>query len=195
MKLLTAALVSASLLGLAACKPGDEKQAMNNAGATAEASAEDALNTARNAGDMASEATQRLKPAAISTSAVEAARWLKANGARPDVVTLPSGLQYTVNTASKNPGNSPAPGQVVKVHYEGKLIDGTVFDSSYERGRPAQFPSDRLIQGWVEALGMMSPGDEWTLYVPPALAYGSQGRPSIPANSVLIFRMELLENM
>jgi len=185
MRLLTAGLISASLIALAACGKADTENAVDAAKAKAEAMADSAK-------DAAKAQAQAMTP---SVSAVEADRWMQANGARPDVVTLPSGLQYTVNTASKTPGNSPAPGQMVKVHYEGKLIDGTVFDSSYERGEPAKFPSDRLIKGWVEALGMMSPGDEWTLYVPPNLAYGERGRPGIPPNAVLIFRMELLENL
>lgn len=185
MKILTAALVSASLIGLMACKSGETAEAPGEAVKRAAIEAEKA------AQDTAAAVQARPK----ATSAVEAERWMAANGARPDVVTLPSGLQYTVNKASANPGNSPAPGQMVKVHYEGKLIDGSVFDSSYERGRPAEFPSDRLIAGWVEALGLMSPGDEWTLYVPPQLAYGQRPPPGIPANAVLIFRMELLENL
>ncbi len=194
MRILTATLLSASLIGLMACKPGDQKEAMNAAkdtAAAAQAKAEAMGETAKAQAEQAAAAV--VKP--NSTSAVEAERWLAANGARPDVITLPSGLQYSVNTASPKPGNSPAPGQMVKVHYEGKLIDGTVFDSSYERGEPAEFPSDRLIKGWVEALGMMSPGDEWTLYIPPNLGYGPRGTRGIPGNAVLIFRMELLENL
>ena len=192
MRLLTAGLISASLIALAACGKADTENAVDAAKAKAEAMADSAKDKATETMDAAKAQAQAMTP---SVSAVEADRWMQANGARPDVVTLPSGLQYTVNTASKTPGNSPAPGQMVKVHYEGKLIDGTVFDSSYERGEPAKFPSDRLIKGWVEALGMMSPGDEWTLYVPPNLAYGERGRPGIPPNAVLIFRMELLENL
>lgn len=184
MKILTAALLSASLTGLMACSGANDSKAVDAAKDTANAAQAKAADTMNEA-----------KAMTKSTSAVEAERWLAVNAARPDVVSLPSGLQYTVNTASKTPGNSPAPGQMVKVHYEGKLIDGTVFDSSYERGEPARFPSDRLIKGWVQALGMMSPGDEWTLYLPPELAYGERGTRGIPGNSVLIFRMELIENL
>jgi len=176
MKIFTAGLIGASLIGLAACGKADTQNAVDAAKAKAEAMSNDAKDIAAESMDAAKAQAKAMTP---SNSAIEAERWLKANGARPDVVTLPSGLQYTVNTASKTPGNSPAPGQMVKVHYEGKLIDGTVFDSSYERGAPAKFPSDRLIKGWVEALGIMSPGDEWTLYVPPNLAYGERGRPGI----------------
>jgi len=192
MRIFTAALLGASLMGLTACGKADTNKAVDAAKAEAEAMANKAKDKAA---DTMNDVKEKAKEMTPSTSAIEAERWLKANGARPDVITLPSGLQYSVNTASQNPGNSPAPGQMVKVHYEGKLIDGTVFDSSYERGEPARFPSDRLIKGWVEALGMMSPGDEWTLYVPPNLAYGERGRPGIPPNAVLIFRMELLENL
>lgn len=80
------------------------------------------------------------------------------------------------------------------VHYEGRLTDGTVFDSSYERGQPATFPSDRLIPGWVEILPMMSVGDEWEIVIPSELAYGPRGAGgSIPPNSTLIFKLELLD--
>ena len=195
MRLLTAALLSASLMGLAACSKADPSEAIDAAKDAAGAAAAKAESMADGAADQAKQAAVDAREAAFKKSAIEADRWLAANGGRPDVVTLPSGLQYTVNKASDNPGNSPAPGQMVKVHYEGKLIDGTVFDSSYERGAPASFPSDRLIKGWVEALGMMSPGDEWTLYVPPNLAYGPRGTRGIPGNAVLIFRMELLEHL
>jgi FKBP-type peptidyl-prolyl cis-trans isomerase len=82
---------------------------------------------------------------------------------------------------------------MVTVHYTGKLIDGTVFDSSRERGEPAQFPVNRVIPGWTEALKMMKPGAVWVLYLPPSLAYGDKPMRTIPANSVLIFDVELLK--
>ena len=82
----------------------------------------------------------------------------------------------------------------VRVHYHGTLIDGTVFDSSVERGEPAQFPVNGVIRGWVEALQMMHVGDKWKLYIPAELAYGARSpSPAIPANSALVFEVELLE--
>jgi peptidylprolyl isomerase/FKBP-type peptidyl-prolyl cis-trans isomerase FklB len=80
----------------------------------------------------------------------------------------------------------------VKVNYEGKLINGTVFDSSFQRGEPADLPLQGLIPGWVEALQLMHPGDEWMLYVPPELGYGANSPDPIPPNSVLVFRIQLL---
>ena len=82
---------------------------------------------------------------------------------------------------------------MVKVDYEGKLVDNTVFDSSFARGAPAIFRPEEVIPGWSEALQKMRVGDEWLLYVPPELGYGEQGNPKIPANSVLIFRLKLLD--
>ena len=118
------------------------------------------------------------------------------------MITTDSGLQYTINRSGDADGVSPKSGQYVKVHYEGKFVNGTVFDSSYERGEPANFPSDGLIDGWVEALSLMKPGDEWTLYITPELGYGDKERKNpntgetvIPANAILLFRMELLENL
>ena len=110
------------------------------------------------------------------------------------VVTLPSGLQYKIVRSGPASGAKPHAGDEVKVHYEGKLLDGTVFDSSYERGVPAAMPLDALIPAWIEALQLMRPGDEWVLYVPPALGYGEEGAGGgqIPGNSVLIFRIELI---
>ena len=81
---------------------------------------------------------------------------------------------------------------IVKVHYWGKLLDGTVFDSSYDRGEPLEFPVNAVIPGWTQALKLMPVGSTWEIYIPSQLAYGSQARGSIPAYSVLIFQMELL---
>ncbi len=114
------------------------------------------------------------------------------NAKQPGVVTLPQGLQYKVVRSGPQGGMHPTPADEVKVHYEGKLLDGTVFDSSYERGVPAVFPLDGLVPAWVIALQRMKAGDEWTLYVPPALGYGAQDKGPIPGNSVMIFRIELL---
>lgn len=117
--------------------------------------------------------------------------FLAENGQREGVVTLPSGLQYEVITAAE--GDKPAATDQVTTHYRGTLIDGTQFDSSYDRGQPATFPLNGVIAGWTEALQLMSPGAKWRLFIPPELAYGERAQGPIPANSTLIFEVELLE--
>lgn len=107
------------------------------------------------------------------------------------VVTTASGLQYKVVKTGK--GKSPGDKDTVKVHYTGTLITGEKFDSSVDRGTPAEFPVNAVIPGWVEALKLMKAGDRWKLVIPPELAYGAEGRPGIPPNSVLIFDVELIE--
>jgi FKBP-type peptidyl-prolyl cis-trans isomerase FkpA/FKBP-type peptidyl-prolyl cis-trans isomerase FklB len=118
-------------------------------------------------------------------------KFLEANKNKPNVKVTASGLQYEVVTDGK--GRSPVASDVVKVHYTGTLIDGTKFDSSYDRNEPAEFPVGGVIKGWTEALQLMKPGAKWKLVIPSGLAYGPQGRPGIPANSVLAFDVELLE--
>ena len=118
--------------------------------------------------------------------------YMAQNAKAPGVVTLPSGLEYKIVRSGPADGVRPRPSDEVKVHYEGKLVSGEVFDSSYARGEPAAMPLARLIPAWVEALQLMRPGDEWTLYVPPELGYGDRQAGEIPPNSVLIFRIELL---
>jgi FKBP-type peptidyl-prolyl cis-trans isomerase len=119
--------------------------------------------------------------------------FLAENAKKPGVKTLPSGVQYEVVRSGAATGASPKASDLVKVHYEGKLVNGEVFDSSYERGAPAVMRVDRLIPAWTEALQRMRPGDEWMLYVPPEQGYGEQGAGPIPPNSVLIFRVELID--
>lgn len=117
--------------------------------------------------------------------------FLAENGKREGVITLPSGLQYEVLTAAE--GEKPTATDRVTTHYRGTLIDGTQFDSSYDRGQPATFPLNGVIAGWTEALQLMSPGAKWRLYIPPELAYGERAQGPIPANSTLIFDVELIE--
>jgi FKBP-type peptidyl-prolyl cis-trans isomerase FklB len=117
--------------------------------------------------------------------------FLADNGAREGVVTLPSGMQYEILTAAE--GMQPEATDTVTTHYHGTLIDGTVFDSSYERGEPASFPLNGVIPGWTEGLQLMAVGAKWRLYIPPGLAYGEQDRGPIPGNSTLIFDVELLD--
>ena len=120
--------------------------------------------------------------------------FLAQNAKAPGVVTLPSGLQYKIIASGPADGAHPCPADEVKVNYEGKTIDGKVFDSSFQRGVPADLPLNGLIPGWIEALQLMRPGDEWTIYLPPKLAYGDDPPPGapIPPGAVLIFRLQLL---
>jgi FKBP-type peptidyl-prolyl cis-trans isomerase FklB len=118
--------------------------------------------------------------------------FLAENKKKPGVVTLPSGLQYTI--MKKGDGPIPAAADTVRCHYHGTLIDGSVFDSSVERGQPAEFPVSGVIQGWVEALQLMPVGSKWKLFIPSNLAYGdNQMGPKIAPGSTLIFEVELLE--
>ncbi|WP_119394273.1 FKBP-type peptidyl-prolyl cis-trans isomerase [Salinibius halmophilus] len=119
--------------------------------------------------------------------------YLEENAQRDGVVTTESGLQYEVVSQSGS-GESPAATDTVRVHYTGTLTDGTVFDSSVERGTPATFPVNGVIPGWVEGLQLMEVGDKFNFTIPSELAYGEQSpSPAIPANSVLLFEVELLE--
>lgn len=118
-------------------------------------------------------------------------KWLAENKAKEGVQTTASGLQYKVIT--EGTGKTPKATDTVTVHYEGKTIDGKVFDSSYERGMPAQFPLNGMIKGWTEGLQLMKEGSKYELYIPSELAYGEAGNPAIEPNSVLIFTVELLD--
>jgi len=129
--------------------------------------------------------------AAGARSKKEGDAYLAANKGKPGVKTLPSGLQYKV--LKEGTGATPKLSDTVKAHYTGKLIDGTVFDSSVKRGQPADFPVQGVIPGWTEALQLMKVGSKWELFIPANLAYGERGRPgAIPPNSVLVFEVELL---
>jgi len=119
-------------------------------------------------------------------------KFLEENKSKEGVTTTESGLQYKVIT--KGDGVKPAATDVVKVHYTGKLIDGKVFDSSVERGTPAEFPVNRVIPGWTEALQLMTVGSKYELYIPANLAYGERGAGAdIAPNATLIFEVELLD--
>lgn len=114
------------------------------------------------------------------------------NAKRAGVVTLASGLQYEV--IAEGNGKKPLSTDSVKCHYEGTLIDGTLFDSSVKRGEPAVFGVNQVIKGWVEALQLMSEGSKWRLFIPSELAYGAQqAGEMIPPHSTLIFDVELIE--
>ena len=121
----------------------------------------------------------------------EGEAFLAGNAKKEGVVTLPSGLQYKVLAEGK--GKSPVATDNVTVHYKGMLIDGTEFDSSFKRGKPATFRADRIIAGWKEALLLMKEGAKWRLFIPAKLGYGERGAgPKIPPNATLIFEVELL---
>ncbi|UXD87877.1 FKBP-type peptidyl-prolyl cis-trans isomerase [Thalassolituus hydrocarboniclasticus] len=138
---------------------------------------------------------QTMKQEALNDAAAKAGQdFLAENAKRKDVTVTESGLQYEVMVAAADGQPVPEASDTVRVHYHGTLIDGTVFDSSVERGEPAQFPVTGVIRGWVEALQMMKVGDKWKLYIPAELAYGARSpSPRIPANSALVFEVELLD--
>ncbi len=117
--------------------------------------------------------------------------FLAENAKRPGIVALPSGLQYEILSAGT--GRKPSTTDRVQCHYHGTLIDGTVFDSSVQRGEPAVFGVNQVIPGWVEALQLMPEGSRWKLYIPSKLAYGEHQAGSIPPNSALVFEVELIK--
>ncbi len=122
----------------------------------------------------------------------EGREFLEKNSKKAGITSLPSGLQYEV--IKEGTGVKPKATDKVKVHYHGTLLNGTVFDSSVERGQPASFGVNQVIRGWVEALQLMPVGSKWKLYIPSDLAYGQQGAgSSIEPNSTLIFEVELLD--
>lgn len=130
--------------------------------------------------------------AAASGNLVEAQAFLEENGSKEGVQQTDSGLQYQILEAGD--GEQPAATDEVKVHYKGTLMDGTVFDSSYERGEPVTFPLNQVIPGWTEGLQLIKEGGKAKLWIPPDLGYGPQGRRgAIPPNALLIFEVELLE--
>ncbi len=127
-------------------------------------------------------------------AAAEGEEFLAKNAEREEVSVTASGLQYEIVTAGEEGGESPTAESTVRTHYHGTFPDGKVFDSSYERGQPAEFPVGGVIAGWTEALQMMTKGAKWRLTVPYQLAYGAQGSPGgIPPYATLVFDVELLE--
>jgi peptidylprolyl isomerase len=125
-------------------------------------------------------------------------KYMPWNSELPEVKKTGSGLEYVILTSGDPSGPSPENGEMVAVHYEGRLAEtGELFDSSFERGSPEVFPSNQLIEGWVEALAMMKPGDRWMCYIPSELGYGEMGTPGgpIPPNAPLIFEVEMMDVM
>ena len=145
--------------------------------------------------ELQARAQEKQKAALAEASAANKAEgeaYLAANAQKEGVVVTESGLQYKEITAGE--GATPTADDTVTVHYKGTLIDGTVFDSSYDRGQPASFPVSGVIAGWVEALQLMNVGDKFELAIPSALAYGPSGTgPQIGPDSTLLFEVELLD--
>lgn len=139
------------------------------------------------------QAAQQAKTAALAKQNKEAGdKFLAANKAKPGVKTTASGLQYQV--MKEGTGKKPSAESTVKVHYSGTLLDGTKFDSSYDRGEPAQFPLNGVIKGWTEGLQLMSVGSKYKFFIPSDLAYGDRPSPGpIGPNSTLVFEVELID--
>ena len=138
------------------------------------------------------QAQQDMFKAILTARKETAQKFLEENKSKEGVKTTASGLQYKVVKEGK--GDPPTLNDTVKVHYRGTLLDGTEFDSSYERDEPARFKLNQVIPGWMEGLQLMSPGSVFELYVPPELGYGDQGAPPvIQPGALLTFKVELLE--
>lgn len=139
------------------------------------------------------ERMQAARAEAARKAAEEGAAFLAENAQRDDVQVTGSGLQYQVLEAGE--GNSPSPGDRVRVHYEGSLLSGEVFDSSRERGEPAEFMLEQVVPGWQEGLQLMSRGGRYRLWIPAELGYGEQGAPGGPIgpNATLVFDVELID--
>ena len=136
-------------------------------------------------------ALKQIKEMRAQANLEQAQAFLAANAEKEGVKTLPSGLQY--RAIQPGEGNSPGADGSVVVNYRGTLIDGTQFDSSYDRGKPSTFQVKKVIKGWREALLLMKEGAKWELYIPPQLAYGKRGlRKTIPPNSTLVYEVELI---
>lgn len=142
------------------------------------------------------------QPSANAAENLKASQdFLAQNKAKAGIVTTKSGLQYQIIESGDKAGKHPTYDSIVRANYEGKLLNGEVFDSSYARGQAAEFPVSQLIPAWTEALQLMRPGDEWMIWVDPNLGYGNMGTPPgceiagmqcvIPPNSLLIFRLRL----
>lgn len=135
---------------------------------------------------------QQYMSAKTNAEKEEGIKFLETNKNRPEVITLPSGLQYEVLT--KGTGPVPKATDTVKANYIGSLIDGKEFDNSYKRGQPLEIPVSGVIQGWVEALQLMPVGSKWKLFIPSDLGYGDRGAGgAIPGGAALVFTIELLE--
>ncbi|PHR57645.1 MAG: peptidylprolyl isomerase [Robiginitomaculum sp.] len=129
----------------------------------------------------------------VADPSLDQTAWFAANGAKDGVHTTASGLQYRINKTGNKKATPPVPTQKVRVHYHGQFIDGKMFDSSYDRKKDIEFPLNGVIKGWTEGVGLMRPCDAWTFYIPSDLAYGPNGRGSIPPAAPLVFHVQLIE--
>ena len=142
-------------------------------------------------GPLLNEYMEQMQAEKAKEATKKGSAYLAKNGERKEVTVLPSGLQYEV--LSSGSGATPGLNDKVTTHYTGTLLDGTVFDSSVERGQPASFPVSGVIKGWTEALQLMKEGDKWKLYIPYDLAYGERGAGAqIGPYATLIFEIELI---
>jgi FKBP-type peptidyl-prolyl cis-trans isomerase FklB len=123
---------------------------------------------------------------------IRSSEFMKRNARQEGIITIP-GIQYRVLKSGDSTRTTPRSADTVIVHYEGKLPSGAVFDSSFERGEPATLVVRQVIPGWQVILKMMSPGDEWEVFIPSELAYGAKGTGPIPPDSALVFRIQLIE--
>lgn len=139
------------------------------------------------------EAVNKEKAEKAKVEQEKGAAYLAATAQKEGVMKTESGILYEVLNPGNDGGAKPTAESTVKVHYTGTLIDGTKFDSSVDRGEPAEFPLNGVIKGWTEGLQLMPLGSKYRFHIPSGLAYGENGRPSIPPNSVLVFEVELLE--
>ena len=128
---------------------------------------------------------------AAAPATLSGADFLARNASVPGVVTTASGLQYSIVKSGPASGPHPGPADIVSFDYEGKLLNGETFDSSYTEGKPLEGQVNKFVPGFSEALQLMRPGDEWIVWIPPALGYGSKQVGPIPPNSVLRFKLEL----
>ena len=149
------------------------------------------LISADSANHLLSDYSQAIQRDKADKNLQECNNFFEENGKRKGIVSLPSGLQYEVIKTGEGP--KPLLTDKITAHYRGTFLDGKVFDSSIERGQPATFPVNGVIQGWIEALQLMNTGSEWKIYVPYNLAYGEKGAPpNIPPYATLVFEINLL---
>ncbi|GGX62362.1 FKBP-type peptidyl-prolyl cis-trans isomerase [Saccharospirillum salsuginis] len=178
--------VDALVAGLRAAMAGEESELSNDR-------INAAIQTLQQQQQQAQAEQQAQQQAKAEETKAAGQEFLAENSERDEVSVTDSGLQYEVLSETDS-GASPTAQDTVRVHYHGTLIDGTVFDSSVDRGEPIEFPLSGVIKGWTEGVQLMTEGDKYKFYIPSELAYGSNSpSPSIPAGSTLIFEVELLE--
>jgi FKBP-type peptidyl-prolyl cis-trans isomerase FklB len=140
--------------------------------------------------EMAAREAAQTSMAAVNLA--EGEKFLAERAKEPGMIVLPSGVMYKIVSRAATPGPQPKVSDTVTINYEGKLLNGNVFDSSYARNQPAEFPLSRLVPAWQEVIPLLKTGDEIILYTPPSQAYGEADKGDIPPNSTLIFRIQLL---